>query len=89
MWGIDERAQSLDLVPVGKRLKPFLRAEPVRDFDDALACDADRYGALFRHLLERGIYVAPSQFEALFLSLAHGDDEIERTVDAVADFFAG
>ena len=61
------------------------RAAPVTDFEDASACDTERYGALFRHLLERGIYVAPSQFEAMFLSLAHGDDEIDRTVEAVAE----
>jgi glutamate-1-semialdehyde 2,1-aminomutase len=46
----------------------------------------DDYGALFRHLLERGIYVAPSQNEAMFLSTVHGDEEIDRTIDAVADF---
>ena len=60
--------------------------EPVRNFDDAQRADTDRYGALFRHLLERGIYVAPSQFEAMFVSLAHGDEEIDRTIQAVADF---
>ena len=48
--------------------------------------DAERYAALFRHLLQHGVYVAPSQFEAMFVSLAHGDEEIERTVDAVAGF---
>ena len=48
--------------------------------------DKDQYAALFRHLLDREIYVAPSQFEAMFLSLAHGDDEIDRTIDAVGDF---
>jgi glutamate-1-semialdehyde 2,1-aminomutase len=47
----------------------------------------DDYPALFRHLLERGIYIAPSQNEALFLSTAHGDEEIERTVEAVSEFF--
>jgi glutamate-1-semialdehyde 2,1-aminomutase len=47
--------------------------------------DTERYGELFRHLLDRGIYVAPSQYEAMFLSLAHGDDEIDRTIEAVAD----
>jgi glutamate-1-semialdehyde 2,1-aminomutase len=46
----------------------------------------DDYGALFRHLLERGIYLAPSQNEAMFLSTTHGDEEIDRTVAAVADF---
>jgi glutamate-1-semialdehyde 2,1-aminomutase len=72
---------------VGSMLTLFAgRDEPVRDFDDARASDTETYAALFRHLLERGIYVAPSQFECLFVSLAHGDREIERTVEAVGDF---
>jgi len=50
------------------------------------AADLDEYAALFRHLLERDVYVAPSQYEAMFLSLAHGDDEIDRTIEAVASF---
>jgi glutamate-1-semialdehyde 2,1-aminomutase len=50
------------------------------------ATDREEYAALFRHLLARGIYLAPSQFEAMFPSLAHGDEEIDRTIDAVADF---
>jgi len=58
----------------------------VRNFEDAQRCDAEGYGALFRHLLEQGVYFPPSQFEALFPSTAHGDDEIERTVAAVAGF---
>ena len=52
------------------------------------AADVDEYAALFRHLLDRGIYIAPSQYEAMFLSLAHGDEEIDRTIEAVADFGA-
>jgi glutamate-1-semialdehyde 2,1-aminomutase len=64
----------------------FMTGHAVRNFDDAQGCDTDRYGALFRHLLARGIYVAPSQFEAMFVSLAHGDEEIDRTIQAVADF---
>jgi glutamate-1-semialdehyde 2,1-aminomutase len=64
----------------------FMRAEPVRNYDDARASDMERYGALFRHLLDAGIYVAPSQFEALFLSLVHTDEDVDRTVEAVADF---
>ena len=48
----------------------------------------DDYPGLFRHLLERGIYIAPSQNEALFLSTAHGDEEIDRTVESVAEFFS-
>ncbi|TML34716.1 MAG: glutamate-1-semialdehyde 2,1-aminomutase [Actinobacteria bacterium] len=49
----------------------------------------DDYPALFRHLLERDIYLAPSQNEAMFLSTAHGDDEIDRTIEAVAEATAG
>jgi glutamate-1-semialdehyde 2,1-aminomutase len=71
---------------VGAMATLFMTDRHVRDFDDARECDTERYGALFRHLLGRGIYVAPSQFEAMFLSLAHGDEEIDRTIEAVADF---
>jgi glutamate-1-semialdehyde 2,1-aminomutase len=72
---------------VGAMLTLFMTDGGVRNFDDAQRCDTERYGALFRHLLERGVYIAPSQFEAMFVSLAHGDDEIDRTVEAVASFF--
>jgi glutamate-1-semialdehyde 2,1-aminomutase len=71
---------------VGAMATLFMTDGRVRDFDDARRCDVDRYGALFRHLLASGIYVAPSQFEAMFVSLAHGDDDVDRTVQAVADF---
>jgi glutamate-1-semialdehyde 2,1-aminomutase len=71
---------------VGAMATLFMTGDRVCDFEDAQRCDTERYAALFRHLLERGIYVAPSQFEALFLSIAHGDEEIDRTIEAVADF---
>jgi glutamate-1-semialdehyde 2,1-aminomutase len=71
---------------VGAMATLFMSDDPVRDFDDAQRCDTERYAALFRHVLERGIYIAPSQFEAMFLSLAHGDEEIDRTIEAVVDF---
>jgi glutamate-1-semialdehyde 2,1-aminomutase len=61
--------------------------DPVKDFAGASACDTARYSEYFRHMLERGIYVPPSQFEAMFVSLAHGDEEIDRTVEAAAEFF--
>jgi glutamate-1-semialdehyde 2,1-aminomutase len=70
---------------VGAMLTLFLRDEPVRRFEDAQACDTDRYGELFRHLLAHGVYVAPSQFEAWFLSAEHGGSEIDKTVEAVAE----
>jgi glutamate-1-semialdehyde 2,1-aminomutase len=71
---------------VGALLTLFMTDKPVRNFDDAQACDTERYGALFRHLLEQGVYIPPSQFEALFPSTAHGEEEIDRTIAAVAAF---
>jgi glutamate-1-semialdehyde 2,1-aminomutase len=68
---------------VGAMLTLFAgRDEPVERFEQL---DTDRYGELFRGLLERGIYIAPSQYECLFPSLAHGDDEIDATINAVGD----
>ena len=62
---------------------------PVRSFEEAAASDTERYGAWFRHLLARGVYVAPSQFEALFVSTAHGEAEIDALVEAAHEFFRG
>ncbi|MGH3080787.1 MAG: glutamate-1-semialdehyde 2,1-aminomutase [Gaiellaceae bacterium] len=67
-------------------LSPHGRFARVGAMSTLFAADEAQYAALFRHLLEQGIYVAPSQFEAMFLSLAHGDDEIDRTIEAVAAF---
>ena len=67
---------------------PFFSAEPVLDFAGAAACDLDAYGAFARALLDRGIYPPASQFEAWFVSLAHDEAAIERTVEAAAVAFA-
>jgi glutamate-1-semialdehyde 2,1-aminomutase len=72
---------------VGAMATLFLARQGIRNFEDAKTSDTERYGALFRHLLERGIYVATSQFECLFVSLAHTDEDVDRTVEAVGDFF--
>jgi glutamate-1-semialdehyde 2,1-aminomutase len=67
---------------VGAMLTLFMTDAPVRNFEDAQRCDTESYGALFRHLLDGGIYIAPSQFEAMFVSLAHTDEDIDRTIAA-------
>jgi glutamate-1-semialdehyde 2,1-aminomutase len=72
---------------VGAMLTLFCQDAAVRDYEGAARSDTDAYAALFRHLLGRGVYVAPSQFECMFVSLAHGDGEIDRTIEAVGDFF--
>jgi glutamate-1-semialdehyde 2,1-aminomutase len=70
-------------------VRPDTGSDPVTNYGVVRArTDTERYAALFRHLLDRGIYLAPSQFEAMFVSLAHGDEEIGRTVEAVGDFVA-
>ena len=73
---------------VGSMLTLFMGSDPVLNLQHAQACDADRYGALFRSLLADGVYVAPSQYEAMFVSLAHGDEEVDRTIEAAGRFFA-
>jgi glutamate-1-semialdehyde 2,1-aminomutase len=81
------RAEGVTVQRVGAMLTVFFRERPARNYDDASASDLERFGAFFRHLLERGVYVAPSQFEAMFVSTAHGNAEIELTLEAAADFF--
>src|SRR4051812_12127106 len=83
--GLRDAAPDWCVQRVGAMATLFAHPGPVRNLADAQASSTERYGELFRRLLERGIYVAPSQFEALFLSLAHGDDEIDQTVAAVAE----
>ena len=66
----------------------FFSAEPVRDFDAARACDLDAHARFCRALLARGIYPPPSQFEAWFVSLAHDEAGVDRTLEAAADALA-
>jgi glutamate-1-semialdehyde 2,1-aminomutase len=74
---------------VGAMLTLFNTDKAVRNFDDAQACSAERYAGFFRHMLDHGIYVAPSQFEAMFLSVVHGDEEIDRTIEEAGGYFSG
>ena len=74
---------------VGAMLTLFCRDSPVGSYEDAAASDTERFAALFRHLLAAGIYVPPSQFECLFPSLAHSDDDVDRTIDAFRSLEAG
>ena len=70
---------------VGAMLTLFFGTGQVTDFARASASDTSRYGEYFRHMLDRGVYVPPSQYEAMFVSLAHGDEEIDRTVEAAGE----
>jgi len=66
---------------------PFFSEQPVRDFAAASACDLEAHARFCRALLERGTYPPPSQFEAWFVSLAHDEAAIDRTVEAAAEAF--
>ncbi|MFL5759291.1 MAG: glutamate-1-semialdehyde 2,1-aminomutase [Thermomicrobiales bacterium] len=60
----------------------FFTSERVTSWDEAARCDTARFGRYFHSLLNQGIYVAPSQYEAIFLAAAHSDDDIDRTIEA-------
>jgi len=68
---------------VGSMLTLFFQKGPVRDFRAAAGSDTARFGRFHAALLESGVYWPPSQFEAAFLSLAHSDEDIDRTVTAM------
>jgi glutamate-1-semialdehyde 2,1-aminomutase len=64
----------------------FFQAGPVRNADDARRSDTALFGKFFHHLLERGVYFPPSQYEALFVSAAHSAADIDHTVRAIREF---
>ena len=73
---------------IGSMLGVFFAAGPVTNFDDAKTSDLDRFAAYYKAMLDRGIYLAPSQFEALFVSAAHTEADIEATIAAADAVFA-
>ena len=66
----------------GSLVTPFFTSEPVRDFQSAIKADAAMYGKFFREMLDRGVYPPPSQFEAWFLSGAHTEADVAKTIKA-------
>src|SRR5438046_9997225 len=66
----------------------FFRAEPVRSFADARTADVERFRRFFHAALDRGVYLAPSAFEAAFMSSAHSEDDINETLTRLDDAMA-
>ena len=60
----------------------FFTQEAVVDYATAKTSDTQKYATFFRGMLEAGVYLAPSQFEAAFISMAHTDEDIDKTIDA-------
>lgn len=73
---------------IGTMAGMFFNDAPVTNYADAQASDTKRFATFFNALLERGVYFAPSQFEALFLSSAHSGEDLAWTLEAVAEAFA-
>jgi len=87
--GLKEAAEaigeSLTVNRVGSMLTPFFASGRVTDFASASRSDTRRYAAFFHGMLGRGIYLPPAQFEALFLSTAHSEQEVDRALEAARD----
>jgi glutamate-1-semialdehyde 2,1-aminomutase len=84
--GVGEAAKKagvpLTQTRVGSMLTAFFTPGPVVDWNTAKRSDTKRYGRFFHRMLEQGVYLAPSQFEAIFLSTAHSTQDIEKTIKA-------
>ncbi len=78
----------LQVPQVGSMFCLFFSENPVKNFEQAVATNSERFKALFRHSLDNGVYLPPSPFETCFLSAAHGDDEIERTLEVLTEGIA-
>jgi len=87
--GLDQAAAGAGVVAtinrVGSMMTAFFNEVPVTDYSTAAASDTKKYAAFFHGMLKRGVYLAPSQFEAAFVSLTHGDEEIDATIAAASE----
>jgi glutamate-1-semialdehyde 2,1-aminomutase len=84
----DKAGVPLAINRVGSMLTAFFCASPVTDYASARRADTARYARYFHAMLERGVYLAPSQFEAAFVSLAHTDADVDDAGRAAADALA-
>lgn len=89
--GIKEAAKKCNIEIVGNRVGSmgclFFGSNPVKDFSSAKKADTKKYALFFRAMLEEGVYLAPSQFEAYFVSLAHEKADLDKTIDAAMKAF--
>ena len=78
---------SMTVNRVGSMFTLFFTGGPVTDYETAKHSDTEMYKKYFHWMLSQGMYLAPSQFEAAFLSAAHSDEDIQTTIDAARTFF--
>lgn len=72
---------------IGSLMSIFFTKRPVVDYESALSSDTEKYAEYFSYLLNQGIYVAPAQFEAMFMSAAHSEADIMATCQVMKDYF--
>lgn len=80
---IDSVSRDLCTNAIGSMSTLFFRKAPVKNYQDAVQADTDQFVVFFNKMLDQGIYLAPSQFEAMFLSLAHSEEDLEKTLHAL------
>jgi len=78
-------AQHITINRVGSMSCMFFNSAPVKSYNDAMTSDAKKYTRFFKGMLERGVYLAPSQYEASFVSAAHSQADLQTYVDAVVE----
>lgn len=71
---------------IGSLMSVFFTDEPVTDYESAVRSDTEKYADYFNYMLEHGIYLAPSQFEAMFISYAHTGEDIEKTCEVISEY---
>jgi glutamate-1-semialdehyde 2,1-aminomutase len=89
--GLQQEARKTNVVfsaqSVGSMFGLYFRAAPPTSFAEVMQCDKDRFNRFFHAMLERGVYLAPSAYEAGFVSAAHGLAEIDATLAAARESF--
>lgn len=80
------KSAGLNVNRCGSLMTVFFNSEKVVSYDESRACDTEKYAEYYRHLLRNGIYAAPSQFEAMFVSYAHTAEDIKRTAEIIKAF---
>jgi glutamate-1-semialdehyde 2,1-aminomutase len=83
--GLEAIGAPVQITRVGTMFGLFFLEAPVASWEDAKRADTARFATFHRAMLERGVYLAPSQFEAAFLSTAHDDGEVDATIAAAAE----
>ena len=83
---LEEKGLSFQMNHVGSLGSLFMTKEPVVDYTSAKTSDTKAFAEYFKYMLSQGIHMAPSQFEAMFLSAAHTEEDIEKTLEAIGAY---